>query len=174
MPILFSLYQILIQTNMINNRGLIFMDIKQTTDLSSPTYRDALNIRQTVFVVEQQVPAELEIDAFENQARYFVGYDQGQPVATLRLIDEGHAYHVQRVAVAKTARHRGYGQLLMQSAADFAEKVGKQSLILNAQLTALPFYQKLGFHATATPTFVEAGIEHQEMAKSFKNDSNSL
>lgn len=73
------------------------MLVKQTRDLKSTVYQDSLAIRQAVFIVEQHVPAELEIDEFEDQAIYFVGYVADQAVVTLRLIEADSDYHVQRV-----------------------------------------------------------------------------
>lgn len=141
------------------------MLVKQTRDLESPVYRDSLAIRQAVFVVEQHVPAELEVDEFEDLAIYFVGYVDGQAVVTLRLIEADSDYHVQRVAVSRTARHHGYGQALMRAAETFARQSGKKTLTLNAQLSAVPFYKQLNFQATDKPPFLDASIMHQEMVK---------
>lgn len=141
------------------------MLVKQTRDLKSTVYQDSLAIRQAVFVVEQHVPAELEIDEFEHQAIYFVGYVADQAVVTLRLIEADSDYHVQRVAVSRSARHHGYGQELMRAAEVFARESGKATLTLNAQLSAVPFYTQLNFQATAKPQFLDAGIMHQEMVK---------
>ena len=150
------------------------MFIKQSNDLKSQVYQDALALRQAVFVNEQHVPAALEIDADEARAHYLVGYQRQQPVATLRLLATDDYYHVQRVAVAKSARRQGLGQQLMQAAADFTQQSGKRGLILNAQVSAIAFYTRLGYVATDKPRFFEAGIQHQEMIKPFKPDVNSL
>lgn len=141
------------------------MQIKQTRDLTSPYYQDGLAIRQAVFVKEQKVPAELEIDEFEDQALYFTGYLEQHPVTTLRVLTEGDFYHVQRVATMKAYRHQGLGLELMQAAATAAKESGRKGLILNAQVTAVPFYERLGYHATDKERFLDAGILHQEMIK---------
>lgn len=141
------------------------MQIKQTRDLTSPYYQDGLAIRQAVFVAEQKVPAEMEIDEFEDQALYFTGYLDQQPVATLRVLTEGDFYHVQHVATMKAYRHQGLGLELMQAAEASAKKAGHKGLILNAQVTAVPFYERLGYQATDKERFLDAGILHQEMIK---------
>lgn len=141
------------------------MQIKQTRDLTSPYYQDGLAIRQAVFVAEQKVPAEMEIDEFEDQALYFTGYLDQQPVATLRVLTEGAFYHVQRVATMKAYRHQGLGLELMQAAEASAKKAGHKGLILNAQVTAVPFYERLGYQETDKERFLDAGILHQEMIK---------
>ncbi|KRM21054.1 GNAT family N-acetyltransferase [Latilactobacillus graminis] len=141
------------------------MQVKQTQDLKSVIYQASLAIRKAVFVVEQHVPAELEVDEFEDQAIYFVGYVDDQAVVTLRLIEAGSDYHVQRVAVSRPARRHGYGHQLMRAAEAFARQSGKKALTLNAQLSAVAFYNQLGFQATDKPPFLDAGINHQEMVK---------
>ena len=50
------------------------MEIKETQDTTSTTYKDALDIRRAVFVVEQQVPLDLEIDQYEADCTHFVLY----------------------------------------------------------------------------------------------------
>lgn len=65
------------------------MQIKQTRDLTSPYYQDGLAIRQAVFVAEQKVPAEMEIDEFEDQALYFTGYLDQTTCCHITRIDRG-------------------------------------------------------------------------------------
>ena len=61
------------------------MEVKSTTDLDSQVHHDSVQIRTHVFVEEQHVPANLEVDADEGKATYFVVYDAGLPVATARI-----------------------------------------------------------------------------------------
>ncbi|MFL2030012.1 GNAT family N-acetyltransferase [Loigolactobacillus zhaoyuanensis] len=140
------------------------MEIRHTTDLSSPVYQDALNIRKTVFVQEQQVPLELEI---ENEADtiHFVGYVEQQPVATARLLPEAGGYHVQRVAILKAQRGHEYGRELFAALEAYARQQNRLVLTLGGQDQALGFYQRLGFSQTARPGFLDAGIPHHEMQK---------
>jgi len=142
------------------------MQIEITADLTSPIYQDSLAIRQAVFVKEQGVPADLEVDADENKAIYFVGYLDNQPVATARLRPEAGGYHVQRVAVAKAYRNQHLGQALLEAMTDYAKKQAAQHLSLNAQVSAVGFYQRLGYALTERPEFLDAGIQHREMRKS--------
>ncbi|MHA3066441.1 GNAT family N-acetyltransferase [Lacticaseibacillus saniviri] len=137
------------------------LDIKTTQDLDSQTYRDALMIRQTVFVNEQGVDPKLEIDADEAKAIYFVGYLNQQPVVTARLIDGNH---IQRVATMKAFRHQGLAKELLLAMEAPAKALGATELHLNAQLRALPFYERLGYHAFG-PEFMDAGIAHRAMSK---------
>lgn len=141
------------------------LTIKTTTEMDSPVHQDSVAIRTAVFVQEQNVPAALEVDADENKCTYLVGYDDAnQPVATLRLNPEDYGFHVQRVAVAKSARGTGCGREIMQAGIDYAKANGIHKLMLGAQVHATGFYATLGFSFTTKPEFVEAGIKHREMA----------
>lgn len=141
------------------------MLIKTTTDINSPVHEDSVAIRTAVFVQEQNVPADLEVDADEGRCTYLVGYDDaGTAVATLRLNPEPYGFHVQRVAVMQSARGTGLGQAIMREAIDIAKERGAHKLVLGAQVHATGFYARLGFTFTDKPEFTEAGIQHREMA----------
>lgn len=72
-------------------------------------YNDALSIRKAVFIEEQQVPAEEEIDQFEDSATHFIAYDDhGQPLATARYREVDGVVKVERVAVAKKCSWIGF------------------------------------------------------------------
>lgn len=139
------------------------MEFKITTDLASQTYQDALMIRTTVFVDEQHVPADREVDEDEAKAIYFVAYDSGLPVATARLLPEDGGYHVQRVAVMKAYRHHGVGQVLLEQLTAYAKAHGIKTMRLDAQVQAVGFYKALGYQLTDRPEFLDAGIRHREM-----------
>ncbi|WP_245920617.1 GNAT family N-acetyltransferase [Melghirimyces profundicolus] len=122
-------------------------------------------IRHEVFVEEQNVPASLEIDEWDQTAVHFLAVQDGQPVGTARLRwvsdDTGK---VERVAVLKRLRGTGLGQAIMKSIEEYANKQGAKELKLHAQTHALPFYRKLGYEVQGEP-FMDAGIEHIEMKK---------
>ena len=90
------------------------MEIKMTTDLSNQVYLDALSIRYTVFVDEQQVPKALEVDEDEAAAIHFVLYEEDQPLATLRLLPLSPSQvKLQRMAVQQDARQKSLGKQLI-------------------------------------------------------------
>ncbi|RRG10626.1 MAG: GNAT family N-acetyltransferase [Lactobacillus sp.] len=144
------------------------MEIKQVTGKSGAVFEDALAIRLAVFVREQGVPEALEKDSDDAIATHYVGYVAGQPVVTLRTVLTNQRLHIQRVATIQSARHHGYAATLMTHVLDQAQADDHvQSAYLGAQLTALGFYDRLGF----TPhgdVFEEAGIMHRQMVKSLK------
>ena len=139
------------------------MEVKSTTDLDSQVHHDSVQIRTHVFVEEQHVPANLEVDADEGKATYFVVYDAGLPVATARILPEGTGYHVQRVAVEKAYRKHGLGKMVLNAIIAYAREQNVAFLKLGAQLQPIGFYKTLGFQLTDQPEFLDAGIRHREM-----------
>jgi len=133
----------------------------QGTD--STIYQDSLKIRKAVFVKEQQVPQNLEIDDIEDQCTYFNIYLDGQAVATARLSPTNdNGVHIQRVAVLKNFRKQHLGSELIKSMIDFARKNNFNYAILGAQDHAQPFYKKLGFEVVGEQ-YTEVGILHHDM-----------
>ena len=131
---------------------------------NEPEQKEAFQVRQQVFVEEQNVPPGLEIDELEQEAFHFVLYDEDQAVgaARLRLVDDyGKA---ERVCVLPSHRQSGAGRLLMEALEQKALEKGASAMKLNAQHTAVPFYKKLKYDVTSEE-FMDAGIPHFEMKK---------
>ncbi len=117
-------------------------------------------LRIEVFVVEQGVPVELEWDEADEVSTHVVGYDEaGQPVATGRLLPDGH---VGRMAVRKSARGCGVGAQVLAALLEEARRQGHRELKLHAQTHAVGFYARHGF-ALSGEEFMEAGIPHRLM-----------
>ncbi len=133
---------------------------------SDEEYEAALRIRFEVFVNEQHVPPEEELDAYDDSAQHFLVRLGGEAIGTARLIEkEGGVGKVGRVAILQQHRGQGAGALLMQAVEAFAAQLGLQQLILDAQLQALPFYERLGYRAEGEE-FLDAGIAHLRMRRS--------
>jgi predicted GNAT family N-acyltransferase len=128
-------------------------------------YRDALAVRYDVFVAEQGVPADLEVDDHEAEATHFVAYDDGRPVgaARLRRLDDGRG-KVERVAVREEVRGEGWGRRLMARVEATAAERGIEVLVLHSQRPVEGFYERLGYRTTSDE-FEEAGIPHVAMEK---------
>lgn len=126
--------------------------------------REALAIRQTVFVGEQGVPIELEIDDLDDSTTHYVGFTESHAVTTARVLvnQDGSNWHIQRVATLSDARGHGYAAKIMQEIIADAKEAGVHTLDLGAQVSALGFYEKLGFEAEGD-VFLDAGIEHRNM-----------
>jgi predicted GNAT family N-acyltransferase len=118
-------------------------------------------VRETVFVAEQRVPRELEFDDRDALCRHVLAFDGGVPIGTGRL-DLDYGGKIGRVAVVATHRRSGVGAAVMQRLHEIAHAAGQPRLWCNAQLTAVPFYERLGYVSTG-PIFVEAGIDHVRM-----------
>ncbi len=118
------------------------------------------DIRKAVFVEEQAVPLELEMDEYDDVAIHFLmrGAD-GSPLATARLLDKHGLAKIGRVAVLKDARGLGLGLKLMQLVLEEARRHGFTEAVLDSQTYAIPFYQRLGFMAEGDE-FDDAGIPH--------------
>jgi len=119
-------------------------------------------VREQVFVQEQQVPIELEWDAIDPQCRHLLALDaNGAPIGTARLLPDGH---IGRMAVLKSWRGRGVGSALLRAAVGLARELGFAEVVLNAQVSALPFYSRQGFAAEGK-VFMEAGMPHRCMRR---------
>ena len=127
-------------------------------------FHDALGelrgVRDEVFVGEQGVPVELEHDALDPLCVHVLARVlDGTPIGTARLTPD---HHIGRMAVRAPWRGRGVGDALLLALVDEARKRGWPEVRLNAQVSAIGFYERHGFHQ-AGERFVEAGIEHQAM-----------
>ncbi|MBD2260963.1 GNAT family N-acetyltransferase [Pseudanabaena sp. FACHB-2040] len=119
------------------------------------------SIRYDVFVQEQQVPADIEIDRWDPLSIHVLARQAGQAVGTGRLLPDGH---IGRVAVRRPWRHQGIGRLLMEQLLQTAREEGHPQVVLSAQCHAINFYQKLGFQEEGK-VYLEAGIKHIKMVK---------
>ncbi|UXU63683.1 GNAT family N-acetyltransferase [Staphylococcus agnetis] len=136
---------------------------------SDKEYRDVLSIRMTVFVDEQNVPKEEEIDEFEQTATHFIAYDgNGKALATARYRIVDSIVKVERVAVLKEARGLGLGRQLMLFLEKNALNQGYTHFKLGAQTHAIPFYETLGYAAYGDQ-FLDGGIPHYFMKKQVKS-----
>ncbi|CAM5778111.1 hypothetical protein CCAE64S_00067 [Castellaniella caeni] len=125
---------------------------------------EASRIRLEVFVQEQQVPLEEELDPMDAQCLHAIAYDAaGQAVGTGRLLPDGH---IGRMAVRQPWRGVGVGSLLLVALVNLARQRGDAEVVLAAQLHARPFYARHGF-VEEGGTFMDVGIEHRRMRLRF-------
>lgn len=126
---------------------------------------DAFFVRKTVFVEEQKVDVEEEIDQYEDCSVHFVLYNEKeQPIGAGRFRELNGYGKVERICVMANARQSGAGKQIMATIEEFARENGFQQLKLNAQTQAIPFYEKLGYHIVSEE-FMDAGIPHRTMVK---------
>ena len=120
---------------------------------------DAKLIREQVFIQEQQIAVADEWDAEDAVSVHFVVYDQDQPIATARLLQNNS---VGRVAVLKSHRGAGIGKLLMQQIIQQAKHQQREFLKLSSQVHAIQFYAGLGFKVEGEQ-YLDCGIPHIDM-----------
>lgn len=121
-------------------------------------------IRFEVFVDEQQVPPELELDAYDATARHWLLTVDGAPVGTARVVEKPDGWKIGRVAVRLPARGQGLGLALMRAILAEGQAEGASAYYLDSQEYAIPFYERLGFVAEGE-RFMDAGIPHFHMRR---------
>jgi predicted GNAT family N-acyltransferase len=126
---------------------------------------EASRIRMAVFVEEQRVPAEIEMDDNDAASVHALAYAQGKAVGTGRLLPDGH---IGRMAVMKDSRSLGVGGAILEHLVQEARRRGMREVVLSAQTHALGFYRKHGFRELGD-VYEEAGIAHQDMRRALSS-----
>ena len=137
-----------------------YQELKQNCDL----------VRYSVFVQEQNVPENIEIDDRDHLCRHIIIKIKSNPIATGR-IDIAKEGKIGRVAVIKDYRNKGYGSLIVHKLEEIAQEEGLTSVWLNAQKPSINFYQRLGYQIISDE-FIEANIVHQKMSKKITRKSS--
>ncbi|OGA28509.1 MAG: GNAT family N-acetyltransferase [Betaproteobacteria bacterium RIFCSPLOWO2_12_FULL_67_28] len=123
---------------------------------------EASRIRYAVFVEEQRVPREMELDELDPQCVHALAFPrEGVPVATGRLLPDSH---IGRMAVLKDWRGRGIGGALLERLVAAARARGDREVALSAQTHALEFYRRHQFLEEGE-TYLDAGIPHRMMRR---------
>lgn len=122
----------------------------------------ACRVRFAVFVNEQHVPPDIELDEWDERSDHaLVTDDAGSPIATGRLLPDGH---IGRMAVLQAWRGRGVGAAVLKALLARASERGARRALLNAQTQARGFYARFGFRQVGSE-FMEAGIPHVAMER---------
>lgn len=130
------------------------MDWQRARSLASP-------IRFEVFVREQRVPAEIELDENDAVSLHALAFVAEAAIGTGRLLPDGH---IGRMAVLKPWRGRGVGGLILHALVQAARQRGHKEIALSAQVHAIRFYRAHGFQPVGE-VYQEAGIAHQAMVR---------
>jgi len=120
-------------------------------------------IRRAVFIEEQAIPEAEEWDDHDDTCRHYLAETDAGPAGTARLIAKGDSAKIGRVAVLKQARGTGLGARIMRAVLDDARATGFRQAELEAQLYAIPFYERLGFVAEGPEFDDGSGILHRRM-----------
>lgn len=122
--------------------------------------KQVFNIRKKVFIEEQNVPVDVEMDEFDETAEHFIAYIGVTPIGCARIRTNGFV-KLERIAIAKEHRRKGYGTQLTEYLIDISKKDNKE-IIMHSQGYVKNFYKKFGFEIVGEP-FYEGGIEHIKM-----------
>lgn len=117
-----------------------------------------------MFVAEQGVPEELEVDGLDPGCAHFLAHLDGAAVGTARLRVLGGKAKIERVAVLADRRDAGIGRALMDAVEAHARGAGFATAVLNAQTRVAEFYERLGYRREGE-VFLEANIPHVRMTK---------
>ena len=141
--------------------------IKVIKVISGADLESVFNIRETVFVKEQEVPQEEEYDDFEESSTHFLAMVGNEPAGTARWRTTDKGIKLERFAVLKSFRGMGVGQALVKTVLEdiMLQPENKRKLLyLHAQLPAVPLYAKFGFIKEGEQ-FMECNIAHYAMKK---------
>jgi predicted GNAT family N-acyltransferase len=146
-------------------------DLQVVRVTSDDHMRQALVVRRTVFVEEQGIDADIEVDEHDadpgtvTTAVHMLGLLDGEPVATARLLlgnGPPEEAHIGRVAVLDVHRGKGYGKLVMEALHVIGRELRYREVVLGAEATAVGFYERLGYVCEGEP-YMHVGILHQDM-----------
>ena len=147
---------------------MINWSFKKFDDLTSHELYSVLQLRNEVFVVEQNCVFQ-DADNKDQDSHHLMGWDNETLVAYSRIVPSGIAYDsfpsIGRVVTSPKMRRTGIGKTLMwQSIEELQKLLGKNSIKLGAQLYLKKFYESFGF-VQSSEVYIEDGIPHIEMIR---------
>jgi predicted GNAT family N-acyltransferase len=125
-------------------------------------YNQTIKIREIVFIMEQNVSKELEMDQFDKESEHFIAYLNNNPIGCARIRKVYDYVKLERIAILKEYRGNGFGRELTNFLINYCNKKGFNEIHINSQIYVSNFYEKLGFKKIGEK-FLEANIEHIEM-----------
>ena len=135
-------------------------DIKIAKITTKKELKICFNIRTVVFVQEQNVPIDEEIDGLDSEADHYILSMNDNDIATARVRYPDGIAKIERVAVLKSCRGLNIGRQLMEFIiADIQKNPVVKTMKLGAQIQAIDFYEKLGFKSYGTE-YLDANIRH--------------
>ncbi len=143
------------ETNM-----MLVKKIENSTD-----FLQAMQIRTTVFVDEQGVPASEEYDGYDNEATHFIAVHERIYAGTARWRMTSKGVKLERFAVLADHRRKGVGAALLDAVLGDVgrhQEAANKTIYIHAQSQAVPFWEKEGF-AVEGQEFIEAEIPHFRM-----------
>ena len=124
-------------------------------------------VRTLVFVKEQQVDPEIELDCEDDTAIHYIAVMDDQIVGTCRILRHGQEAKLGRMAILASYRRKKIASALIHAVEQERSALVFTKLKLGAQIQAIPFYESCGF-AVYGPVFLDANIEHRMMVKNYE------
>ena len=121
--------------------------------------KEISEVRYNVFVIEQSVPSEIEMDGKDSDCIHFLALEKSKPIGAARLQKYGK---IERVSVLREYRSKGTGTAIMKRVIETAKNLNVEKIYLHSQMDSKIFYQRLGFIELGQ-IFFEANIPHIEM-----------
>lgn len=156
-------FGLVLKSSIVHKEGVEFMEVKLVT--TEKELQEAFKIRVEVFVKEQGVPLENELDEHEAAADHVIAYYNDKPVGTgrLRIIDA--VAKLERICILSAARKFGLGRIIVDMLENIAKEKGASKAVLHGQTHAEKFYTRLGYQRKSE-MFMEESIPHFLMEKS--------
>jgi len=139
----------------------MLINIQAFTSEDEDLLNKAYQIREVVFVIEQNVDKFLEYDGLDDSSTHFLIELDGTPVGTARYRETEEGIKLERFAVIKEYRGKSLASLLVRMILDEV-KPSKKQIYLYSQDTAVSFYEIHGFKKEGE-AFEEANIQHFKM-----------
>lgn len=144
-------------------KGLTLQDSFNIEKVSWQTHAAQLMaVREVVFIIEQEVPVELEWDGLDAAAQHLLALNAaGEAIGCARLLADGS---IGRMAVLKPWRGLGVGAVLLNAAIAYYQQQARPVITLSAQVHVIAFYEKFGFKV-CSEAYMDAGILHKDMQR---------
>jgi predicted GNAT family N-acyltransferase len=139
-------------------------DIVVVEIVTDAQMKEAWAIRRAVFIEEQGVPEEIEMDSDDARAVHALALADNVAVGCGRMVADGDHVKIGRMAVLRDWRGKGIGRRVLDFLMTSAQRAGYVEAVLHAQLTAEGFYLKNSYEPVGD-VFEEAGIMHRMMRR---------
>jgi ElaA protein len=140
--------------------------IKKFSELSLEQLYEIVRSRCEVFIQEQKIICEEEIDGIDDKCIHIFLEENERVIAYCRIVPKGINYEnisIGRVLVLKEFRRKGIAQEMLRVAVRYIkENFQDDKIIISAQLYAKDLYSSVGF-IQDSDVYEEAGIPHVKM-----------
>jgi predicted GNAT family N-acyltransferase len=121
---------------------------------------DAFKVRRKVFVEEQKITEDVDLDGKDDEAEHIVAYFNNNPIGCTRIRHVDKGVKIERMVILNEYRGRGFGRFILNyTIALLTRRYPKERIYLHSQKDVEGFYKKAGF-VTKGKIFYEAGIPH--------------